>query len=549
VVKWGNELINKKISGVIFSHIAGLFLIAFLARILAFMQVPIINVDGIVYIQQARAIYYHQPQGIFASYEYLTNYAPLIALVYHFVGNWVLSAQIISLFFSLLVIIPFYFLAFNYWGENRACFLTFLYVVSPTFVGLSPDIIRGPEFWFFYVAGLWAFSVYLHEKHYFSLVIALFALFLAAWSRIEGIWPLFLVSGWFVFTRRHQKNWNRMVVTCGLFVVLCIVFLLLITSYLGIDFNNVIYSGLSNRISFALSRVAFLNDSLRQMAVTSQVAVTPQTAVLPNFFVHARHFLWLLAIGVTGHSILKVFSLPVIGLWLTGFFCSRKINVPVGGNQSLVSIRFISVLLVGSLLLLYAQIFLNWENSSRYCALIYFPSLLLLGNYLTPLVACINKRLRLRTSLVYLILALLVFSFSLPEILREGHGGKRVSMMNIGLALAEQREPGKTLKLLGTTKDMRYVHFYAHLLEPGAPSVYPNCTIKQPSELSSELIEQLPYDYLLVLESDGSRQRFLKLQSACPDIDLRLVMEVSSEKYGRISVFKRNLQAVRQNLN
>ena len=524
-------MLNKESTGFI-SHVAVLLLIAAIFRGVAYFNLSIINIDGIVYIQQARAIYFNQLQDLFASYEYLSNYTLLIAAAYHFIGNWVLSAQVISLFFSVLTVVPLYFLCLNCWDKNRAWFLTLLYVVSPAFVSLSPTVIRGPEFWFFYTSGLLAFSINREKKDFFSLAVALFAFLLATWSRIEGVLPLLLIVGWCLFESLRRKQLRWLLISL-LSVVFFIVFLGALAAYFGIEYH-VIFDGLSNRICCSFGRFISLKEVLRQLSVT------PPDGIVPSFFVHVKRFLWFLAAGVTGRSILKAFSLPVLSVWLFGTVCGRKINLVENKTRTFAAAGFFFVLFVAGLLLLYSQVLLNWSSSSRFTALVYFPGLILLGRYLSPLVIYLKRWLRCTTFRSYLVLALLVTLFSLPGILREGHGKSRLPLKEIGLALAEKRQPGEMLKVWGTIRALRDVHFYAHLSETTAPSVWQDCRVLKLSELNVDTLKQFSYDYLLVVEKDGSRQRLLKLQTSNPDLGLTALQEINSKKYGLISLFGRD---------
>ena len=84
-----------------------LLLLAATLRLVSLFREPLLNPDGIAYILQAKAFYLQQTEQFLAAYPYPTNLALMIAGIYGFVGDWIVAGQFISLFFSLLTIIPF----------------------------------------------------------------------------------------------------------------------------------------------------------------------------------------------------------------------------------------------------------------------------------------------------------------------------------------------------------------------------------------------------------------------------------------------------------
>jgi hypothetical protein len=88
-----------------------IILLGFAIRLFSFHYTYIINPDGVLYIHQARAIYYGIKDAILTcSMGYLSNYSILIVLAYKIFGDWVIAAKSVSLFFGTITLIPLYFL-------------------------------------------------------------------------------------------------------------------------------------------------------------------------------------------------------------------------------------------------------------------------------------------------------------------------------------------------------------------------------------------------------------------------------------------------------
>ncbi len=193
-----------------------LLLLATVLRIISLSREPLINPDGIAYILQAKAFYLQQADQILTAYPYPTNLSLMIAGIYHFLGDWILAGQLISLFFSLLTIIPLYSLSRIFWSRWISFSIVTLYEVSPVFVELSHGIIRGPQFWFFLVLGLWGFCRFLDLKEppRYYLLITSFAFIMAAWSRIEGPLPLLLATCWLLIFSHYRKSRCRVTFFC-----------------------------------------------------------------------------------------------------------------------------------------------------------------------------------------------------------------------------------------------------------------------------------------------------------------------------------------------
>ena len=97
--------------------LGGVFAIGFLVRLYAYHHTYIINPDGILYINQARAIFNGQWAEVFScGQSNLTLYPLLIVGLYTIVPDWLLAAKGVSFLFGFLTLVP----VAPFWGR-RTC--------------------------------------------------------------------------------------------------------------------------------------------------------------------------------------------------------------------------------------------------------------------------------------------------------------------------------------------------------------------------------------------------------------------------------------------
>ncbi len=513
--------------------LGSLLLLAAVLRLIALSREPLLNADGIVYILQAKAFCLGHADQFLAAYPYPTNLSLMIAGLFHFTGDWILSGQMISLFFSLLTIIPFYFFNLIFWPRRTAIMVVALYVISPVFVELAGEIIRGPQFWFFLVLGCWGFCSFLEREdppaYLLSLVATAFIL--AAWSRIEGLLPLVIAAVWLLFDARVRKI--RYLTAYFLPGFLLLIFAGgLLLSHSSVQFNplQMLTHGVGDRLFDSFERFQWLREAL------SELGDNPPPGMAAGFFDEVHTLLWLLALGTTGHAIHKTFGnlfflVAICGFLRIGAVGLEKIRRPR-------SQLFLLLLILTGLFFIYSQIFLNWSSSERFVALIYFPVLVFSGYGFNRLFFFWQKIRSGSGRISALILfCLLLLSLSCYSILKKSHLSRAVVFKEIGQLLAARHPAGKEMNLCGTSGKIVFTHFYATIDSPGLVSLRKHCDITQVDKLKLSMLQSGQYDYLLLADRDGGRQYFLRLIKEMPDSGITVVIEKNTEKYGKVTLF------------
>ena len=509
-----------------------LLLLAAALRLASWFNEPLLNPDGIAYILQAKAFYLHQTEPFLTAYPYPTNLALMIAGIYRLVGDWILAGQLISILFSLLTIIPFYFLNRIFWPRRTAITIVILYVISPVFVELAHEIIRGPQFWFFLVFGLWGFCRFLEMKSPSPLLLMITstAFIMAAWSRIEGLLPLLLAAGWLLFDSDFRKRGYLAAYFLPFFLIL--IFsggLALSQKSLPINLLEILSQGFGDRLQASINRFQWLRNSLLNLEAN------PPLGVVPYFFDKTRDLLWFLALGVTGHSLIKTFGIIFFPITLFGLIKNRSSHSEESSQRH--AKLFLKLFILGGAIIIYLQILLNWSSSERFVALIYFPALIFSGYGFNKLFSGWHKRYPNSSPAAYLWLCLLLLAFALPSILKSSHLSRALAFKEIGQSLAERHTVNQEIRLCSTSKKALFTHFYAHLDQPMVSSPWEQCDIIKVNDLEISSIIGAKYDFLLLCDRDGGRRKFLAMVEKRPDLDVAVILEKNTEKYGRLTLF------------
>lgn len=169
--------------------LALLFLIGIALRGYVFVNTEVINKDGILYINQAKAIY----QGNWelaksCGYQFISLYHLLIPPAYKVFGDWVVAAKSVSFVFGALAVVPFYLIARQLFNSPVALLTAIAFSITPFFVANSVELIKDPIFWFFALLGIFCFIVTLtlHSKH-FLLALSSFFFLIASFARLEAV--------------------------------------------------------------------------------------------------------------------------------------------------------------------------------------------------------------------------------------------------------------------------------------------------------------------------------------------------------------------------
>ncbi len=504
----------------------GLFLVLLIGlffRLYSFHLDPVINPDGTLYIQQAKALYYGLTDSVTECYSYLSNYPLLIVLFYKAFGHWVIAASAVSIVFSIMTMIPLYLLLREFLDEPHSLLALLIFSVMPKFVGHSHSVIRGPVFWFFAAMGLFFFVKQMRGKKALYLVISCLFFLMATWARVEGL--LFVMGSivYLVFSPGSGKGKRLLFFTCPILVLGLFVFGY--ATFFKRDILRIIpFQSLMSRINGLAGRY---NDLQKNLIVLENKWLP---GFSPYFLRTVRRLVWLLALGSVVRQILRSFSYPFFLVFIVGLF---GLKGKVARDPRLTYLVSLSAGAVG---ILYGQGIYNWAVQSRHTALLLIPSLVFMGFGVVRISDFLAARLKWRASIVHVALFIAIILVVLPFNLISGRGGNKFVWREIGRFIAAHEGNRKAVSVAGSFKRINLVHFYANEDFPGAPCFFQDSWLKDKA-LTPGLLRHKGFDYYLWDEESSSRDFLKKIEKESPANFVELGQWTSPKK-GRIVLFR-----------
>ena len=205
----GFSLVEKKLSLYSYllanSYLVVALVIGFILRLYAVEHIYVINTDSVYYIYQARAVannMWNAAQSC-GPYHFISIYPFFIVLFHNFISDWMVAAQVTSLFFGIITIVPLYFLLRRFFSHTVAGIVALIFACNPFFVRESAEIMKDPVFWFFSVLGIYLFIKAADKGKGEIFFLSSLSFCLASLARIEGL-VLFSGSLLYLFFRKER---------------------------------------------------------------------------------------------------------------------------------------------------------------------------------------------------------------------------------------------------------------------------------------------------------------------------------------------------------
>lgn len=499
-------------------------LLGFVVRAYSCASIPLVNPDGHLYIQQAKALEYGMWDSVTACYHYLSNYPLLVFSAYQIFENWILAAKSISLVFSTITLIPLFWLLRRFFDDTVSSLSLMIFAMLPAFVDLSSFIIRDPVYHFFSVLGLYLFVLQIEKKNNLLIFLSGISFIMGTWGRIEG--ALFiLVSGFYLLISSHEHKKTR------LFFFLCpLISILLPALCYMIIFNREDFTFFDGRIltmPFGLiERYQEVRENL------SHLMEHNPTDLSPYFLYRIRNMLWLIALASLCFEIIETFFHVFFLIFIIGI-AAAKTQIWKDPRMA-----YLSLLSAAAFVLLYAQVINNWVMVSRFVAIFLFPAYIFMGFGLEKMANFLNQRLKKKKHAVYAILCLLILLTTLPKNLRANYDEDKLVFRDIGFYIADVEQDRREVSVIGSFKETAAIHFYANLDYQGAPCFNDEHLVSK-GELKADV--RIPIsrgaDYLIWDERGMSQEMLHQLLN---DEDNRFIYlkEWRSSKLGRLILFQ-----------
>ncbi|MEE9418280.1 MAG: glycosyltransferase family 39 protein [Desulfatiglandaceae bacterium] len=438
-----------------------IFVLGFFVRLFVYHYTFIINPDGALYINQARALYYGEwRSALSCSMPYLSIYPILITGLYGVFHDWVVVAKSISLLFGSVTMVPLYLLLRRFCVHKISALSTLVFALTPVFVDKSVDIVRDPIYWFFLVLGLYLFVKHMDSRRNGALLFFSCLTFLVAgWARIEAV-LFIIVSCGYLLVAGQERRGRRL----GAFVLPAVFLLLIVIPavfVMNVSTMDALRVGEIGE-KFYAPIVEYKNLRTDLAEISNQ----PTMTLLEFFLQNARRLVWFVALGTLLIYIIKAFFYPFFAVFVVG----------LGGVWTRIRrdprISYLALLSITSLALLYFHILQTWVIADRFFALFIFPSFIFLAFGLERIIQLLKSRLNMKEAAVFTLICALILAFSLPKILKPRELDK-VVFKQIGGLIGEREGNGKLIPIVASLNTIRWISFYANLEYPGVACPQP----------------------------------------------------------------------------
>jgi hypothetical protein len=194
---------------------------------------------------------------------------------------------------------------------------------------------------------------------------------------------------------------------------------------------------------------------------------------LPEYFLeHARHMVWLVALGSLFSYLVKAYFYPFFVIFLLGIpgLFSRMAR-----DSRLLYLGLVSAAV---LVFLYLNMLQTWIIHTRFLALFMIPAVIVLGFGLEKILRMMSGRFRMKPLHAMLLLGGLLAVLSSAKLLKPHERDKAV-FRRIGEHLAAREGHHKVIRVACSSHTIRWVSFYANLAFQGAPCPNLDCALAE----------------------------------------------------------------------
>jgi hypothetical protein len=427
-------------------------------RVFSAANTQVINPDGMVYIQQAKAIFHGDWQGLRSCLPFVSNYPFFVAAAYGVFASWIDSARCISVFFGSLTLVPLYFLLRCFTDIRTACLSVLLYGFMPFLVGGSVDLIRDPVCWFFTVSALLLFVKQMGSqgpfwKRFCYLASSYILFLMAGWARPEAFMALIVSC---LFSLLHSlSSRDKRYVLASIASLLLLGFFVTAGTMIFDPSLNLYSTSASGKLSASIEQYRNLRQQLE--ILTEGLS----RGVLASFLSKVRPLVWLVDLGVLiGNSVAGVFY-PYIVFFVVGFFglSARLRKDP--------RVTYLLILVILGYVLLFVHVLQIWYVEHRFLHVIVFPACIFAAFGIERITHLIADKLGWKSSTAAIMIFLYLIAFGLGKNIKKRDEDK-VVYLQIAEYISELEKPGHTFipVMTADASSLRLVPFYLNLHLP-----------------------------------------------------------------------------------
>lgn len=438
---------------------------AFVIRLAATLAAPVINLDGIFYINQAKALVQGSiAEDITCLLGFLPLNSILIALVSLFLPSWIIAAKTVSLFCGWAILLSVYLIAKRFFEERICILLLLLFSLIPVLVNSSVEIIRDPVAWMFFSFAILLFIRDQEKKSLTSLFFCGVLFLLASWARGEFFF-LYLASGLFLFITRHPKQ-IRITAFLSLFAPLAIFFLLA----MHVDLFSQVQQYLRKLPSLEpqtadgfLGRYSGLQEQIK--LISSNLPVDGSAFALKNFLPVAANLLWLIAFGMIVTHLCEALFYFYLLFFLAGLPLVNK------AIQTDLRLRYFLWMTMAAFFLVYAQVLNIWVLEYRWLGPIILSAAIFAGYGIQRLDLAMREKLHLSPKIVAILLGCLIIFPGAVKLLRQ-NDNHQIPFLEIAKNIDNEQRENRIPVHIAATEKIKHpralIAFYANLPLPQA---------------------------------------------------------------------------------
>jgi len=497
--------VNKKIISDISRHpLIFIILMALGLRVITWYNTCIVNPDAIVYISQAKAIYYHQYSAILGTLSFFSIYSLCIALLFPLFSNWIVTAVFISICFGILTLIPLYFFVREYMEERYALLTILIISTIPVFVSRSVDIIKDPMYWFFLAMAL-SLSVRRltgKQRGWAVLPLIFILFFLASIVRVEASVFFLVTLVFMVVCTKRLKTLLWLAIPLGIVLI----FYLGDIKLFGISINKFC------RFDYILTFVSGLPCKYRELRANIASLASHQDLTMRFFLLDARRDIWLIGLEKFFNSFLEGVA------YLPGIICMVGIASLTRLNRD-KKIIYCLILMASGFGLLYFYTLYTWILSYRYVILFIIPASVFMGLGLKKCSIYMKQRWGVSEIKTLTVLLAVILLVTLAKDFKPRRTNK-IIYKKAGMLIALHKKNSQWVVVASNQRNqgLRLISFYANLNYPG---VYGRGAKKLETidgsslqKLSSLLNKKNVNYYILTLPRQGDQKMLKKLLAA-----------------------------------
>jgi hypothetical protein len=297
--------------------LTALFLGALVVRSIAILQTPVIAIDAIGYIEAAKLFFtgaYHDA----LRHCSFSLFPLLIVPFYKIFGDWVIAGQWLTALCGALTIIPLYLLARRIFDEKIALWGAIFYLICPSLVIFSAEVLRNMPFILFFITALWIGYAGIKDANMGLTALAGITIFLSILIRKEGIVLLIILALFLIWqVVKERVSWRKATLLLASLAI----------SFCGIFFLLSIFTPEIVKVT-PLSSEKVKNEVRADFAasiIEEEVEDTNLSLSGKNLFQLAIKYRFLIYVIHASYHIIYAFSIPLFLLFLFGFVRRKKV--------------------------------------------------------------------------------------------------------------------------------------------------------------------------------------------------------------------------------